>query len=64
MLTRRHRSEPTLVRLPPVYQAALDHLSLRTRVRKSEYIREALADLLAQYEDLLVGDATESIDSP
>ena len=63
MLTRRRHSEATLVRLPPAYQAALDHLSARTRVRKSEYIREALRDLLDRHEDLLVVEA-ESTGSP
>ncbi|MBM66554.1 MAG: hypothetical protein CMH55_10005 [Myxococcales bacterium] len=56
MLTRARRTEATLVRLPPAYQAALDYLSRRTRVRKSEYIREALHDLLERNEHLLVGE--------
>ena len=63
MLTTRRRSEATLVRLPPAYQAALDFLSARTRVRKSEYIREALRDLLERHEQLLVVE-TESAGSP
>lgn len=57
MLTRSRRSEATLVRLPPAYQAALDYLAIRTRVRKSEYIREALRDLLDRNEHLLVVEA-------
>jgi len=57
VLTRSRRSEATLVRLPPAYQAALDYLASRTRVRKSEYIREALRDLLDRNEHLLMVEA-------
>lgn len=60
MLTQRRRTEATLVRLPPAYQAALDYLATQTRVRKSEYIREAIGDLLARNEHWLVGEAEES----
>jgi hypothetical protein len=51
-LTAATRLEPMLVRLPPVYAAELRNLARRTRVRQSEYLREAVADLLAKYGQL------------
>jgi len=33
---------------------ALKDLSRSTRIRQSEYLREAISDLLAKYEDRLV----------
>jgi Arc/MetJ-type ribon-helix-helix transcriptional regulator len=43
------RLEPMLVRLPPSFAAQLRNLARRTRVRQSDYLREAVADLLAKY---------------
>lgn len=43
------RLEPMLVRLPPQFAAELRNLARRTRVRQSDYLREAVADLLAKY---------------
>ncbi len=43
------RLEPMLVRLPPNFAAQLRNLARRTRVRQSDYLREAVADLLAKY---------------
>ncbi len=43
------RLEPMLVRLPPTLATELRNLARRTRVRQSDYLREAVADLLAKY---------------
>ena len=43
------RLEPMLVRLPRPLAAELRNLARRTRVRQSDYLREAVADLLAKY---------------
>ncbi len=46
------RLEPMLIRLPPAFAAELRNLAKRTRVRQSDYLREAVADLLAKYGQL------------
>jgi len=38
-----------LIRLPPQLADALRDLSKQTRVRQSDYLREAVRDLLAKY---------------
>jgi predicted DNA-binding protein len=38
-------------RIPKQRLEALKELSKRTRVRQSEYLREAIADLLEKYEE-------------
>jgi hypothetical protein len=43
------RLEPMLIRLPPALASELRNLARRTRVRQSDYLREAVADLLAKY---------------
>jgi len=43
------RLEPMLIRLPPALAAELRTLAKRTRVRQSDYLREAVADLLTKY---------------
>jgi hypothetical protein len=43
------RLEPMLIRLPRAFAAELRSLARRTRVRQSDYLREAVADLLAKY---------------
>jgi hypothetical protein len=43
------RLEPMLVRLPPTLATELRNLARRTRVRQSDYLREAVADLLTKY---------------
>jgi hypothetical protein len=48
------RLEPMLVRLPPAFAAQLRNLARRTRVRQSDYLREAVADLLAKYGEIPV----------
>ncbi len=47
--TASTRLEPMLVRLPPALASELRNLARRTRVRQSDYLREAVADLLAKY---------------
>lgn len=47
--SQQNRLEPMLVRLPPAFAAELRNLAKRTRVRQSDYLREAVADLLAKY---------------
>ena len=38
-----------LIRLPPTLADQLRELARATRIRQSEYLREAVADLLAKY---------------
>jgi hypothetical protein len=47
--TTPNRLEPMLIRLPPAFAAELRNLARRTRVRQSDYLREAVADLLTKY---------------
>jgi Arc/MetJ-type ribon-helix-helix transcriptional regulator len=47
-----NRLEPMLVRLPPALATQLRTLARKTRVRQSDYLREAVADLLAKYGHL------------
>jgi Arc/MetJ-type ribon-helix-helix transcriptional regulator len=54
------RLEPMLVRLPPAFAAELRNLAKKTRVRQSDYLREAVADLLAKYGHLPSADEGES----
>jgi hypothetical protein len=54
------RLEPMLVRLPPAFAAELRNLAKKTRVRQSDYLREAVADLLAKYGHLPAPDASPS----
>ena len=55
-LDNQTRLEPMLVRLPPAFAAELRNLAKKTRVRQSDYLREAVADLLAKYGHLPQGD--------
>ncbi len=50
--TCSNRLEPMLIRLPPAFAAELRNLARKTRVRQSDYLREAVADLLAKYGHL------------
>jgi predicted DNA-binding protein len=54
------RLEPMLVRLPPAFAAELRSLAKKTRVRQSDYLREAVADLLAKYGHLPLAEESES----
>ncbi len=51
--------EPMLVRLPPALAAELRSLARNTRIRQSDYLREAVADLLAKYGRIRL-DAADS----
>ena len=46
------RLEPVLVRLPPKLADQLRQLARATRIRQSDYLREAVADLIAKYRNL------------
>lgn len=48
----QNRLEPMLIRLPPALATELRNLAKKTRVRQSDYLREAVADLLAKYGHL------------
>jgi Ribbon-helix-helix domain len=47
------RLEPMLIRLPPSLAERLRALARATRIRQSDYLREAVADLLAKYSHVL-----------
>ncbi|RMG19822.1 MAG: ribbon-helix-helix domain-containing protein [Deltaproteobacteria bacterium] len=56
MYDRRQETDPLtalVIRLPQADFARLKALCARTRVRQSEYLREAIADLIAKYRHLL-----------
>jgi hypothetical protein len=57
------RLEPMLVRLPPALASELRNLARRTRVRQSDYLREAVADLLAKYNQSVAGDSPDGTGS-
>jgi Arc/MetJ-type ribon-helix-helix transcriptional regulator len=48
------RLEPMLVRLPPSLAGQLRKLAQVTRIRQSDYLREAVADLLQKYRHVEV----------
>ena len=50
--TAASRLEPMLVRLPPTLAEQLRQLARATRIRQSDYLREAVADLLVKYSHL------------
>ncbi len=54
----QNRLEPMLIRLPPAFAAELRNLARKTRVRQSDYLREAVADLLAKYGALPIDRST------
>jgi Arc/MetJ-type ribon-helix-helix transcriptional regulator len=49
------RLEPMLVRLPPSLAGQLRKLARVTRIRQSDYLREAVADLLEKYRHVEAG---------
>jgi Arc/MetJ-type ribon-helix-helix transcriptional regulator len=51
------RLEPMLIRLPPPLADQLRQLARTTRIRQSDYLREAVADLLAKYRHVQQGAA-------
>jgi hypothetical protein len=54
------RLEPMLVRLPPTLAEQLRQLARLTRIRQSDYLREAVADLLEKYSHLGFGRSSQS----
>ncbi len=54
--TPTNRLEPMLIRLPPSLAERLRRLARATRIRQSDYLREAVSDLLAKYEHLLAAE--------
>nr|WP_248346404.1 ribbon-helix-helix domain-containing protein [Anaeromyxobacter paludicola] len=48
-----------LVRLPPPLAAQLRQLARATRIRQSDYLREAVADLLVKYGAAIEVDPEE-----
>ena len=58
--TATSRLEPMLVRLPPTLAEQLRQLARATRIRQSDYLREAVADLLAKYSHLGFGHREHS----
>jgi len=44
-----------LIRLPPTLADQLRELARATRIRQSEYLREAVADLLTKYRHVQHG---------
>jgi len=48
-----NRLEPMLIRLPPVLADRLRQLARATRIRQSDYLREAVSDLLSKYQHVL-----------
>jgi predicted transcriptional regulator len=54
------RLEPMLVRLPPDLADRLRRLARATRIRQSDYLREAVSDLLAKYGHVTLDDSEAS----
>lgn len=54
------RLEPMLVRLPPDLAARLRRLARSTRIRQSDYLREAVSDLLHKYGERSAGEPTST----
>jgi predicted transcriptional regulator len=46
-----------LVRLPPELASRLRQLARATRIRQSDYLREAVSDLLTKYGQVTVQDS-------
>jgi predicted transcriptional regulator len=53
------RLEPMLVRLPPSLAQQLRDLARATRIRQSDYLREAVADLVAKYQHVTLAPRSE-----
>jgi hypothetical protein len=53
------RLEPMLIRLPPTLADRLRRLARATRIRQSDYLREAVADLLAKYGHVPLDEALD-----
>jgi hypothetical protein len=56
--------EPMLIRLPPAMANQLRQLAQATRIRQSDYLREAVADLITKYRHLAqVGGEGSTLDA-
>jgi predicted transcriptional regulator len=53
------RLEPMLVRLPPSLAQQLRDLARATRIRQSDYLREAVADLVVKYQHVTLPQGSE-----
>lgn len=53
------RLEPMLIRLPPHLADRLRRLARATRIRQSDYLREAVTDLLAKYGHVSLEEGSE-----
>ncbi len=53
------RLEPMLIRLPPPLADRLRRLARATRIRQSDYLREAVSDLLAKYGHVSLEEGSE-----
>jgi len=53
------RLEPMLIRLPPQLADRLRRLARATRIRQSDYLREAVSDLLAKYGHVSLEEGRE-----
>ena len=49
---KRHQNIATNVVMPWVYKEKLKYLARRTRINQSEFLREAVADLLKKYQHI------------
>lgn len=53
------RLEPMLIRLPPQLADRLRRLARATRIRQSDYLREAVSDLLTKYGHVSLEEGSE-----
>ena len=54
------RLEPMLIRLPPQLADRLRRLARATRIRQSDYLREAVSDLLTKYGNVSLEEGSEN----
>jgi predicted transcriptional regulator len=59
MPSQASRLEPMLIRLPPHLADRLRRLARATRIRQSDYLREAVSDLLAKYGHVSLEEGSE-----
>ena len=59
MPSQTSRLEPMLIRLPPDLADRLRRLARATRIRQSDYLREAVSDLLAKYGHVALEEGSE-----
>ncbi|MFW5878880.1 MAG: ribbon-helix-helix domain-containing protein [Myxococcota bacterium] len=59
-MASENKPVPTNVLVPESHREALKLLSATTRISQSEYLREAVADLLDKYRDALEERSSEA----